>query len=199
MCAGAVVLSYLLVLLPVRCSESEDGSGLWQIATWFGNFQRMFADQSLPKCSKTVNIADAMVQMISVRTKIAVWIFLLIGTWFIYEIEENEIRRFASEHGSRVLASARTFLHTESMLQRLQNWLQNWSFAFARTFLHTESMLQRLQNLSSVLLFPCAVSMFGLHAMQQLIWSDSSTPAAVLGWLTYWEYFMSICLTGCFM
>jgi hypothetical protein len=160
-----------MVLLPVSCSESEDGS--WPWLTWLGSkFQRMFADESLPKCNK--NIADAMVQMISLRTKMAVWSFLLIGTWFIYEIEENEIRRFASEHGSRMLASARTFLQTESMLQRLQ-------------------------NLSSFLLFPCAVSMFGLHAMQQLIWSDSSTPAAVLGWLTYWEYFMSICLTGWFM
>jgi len=179
MCAGAVVLSYLLVLLPVRCSESEDGSGLWQIATWFGNFQRMFADQSLPKCSNAGNIADAMVQMISVRTKIAVWIFLLIGTWFIYEIEENEIRRFASEHGSRMLASARTFLQTESMLQRLQ-------------------------NLSSFLLFPCAVSMCVLHATQHVICFDSSTcwrPLGIdlLGWLTYLEYLMSICLTGWFM
>ena len=169
LCAGAVVLSYLMVLLPVSCSESEDGS--WPWLTWLGSkFQRMFADESLPKCNK--NIADAMVQMISLRTKMAVWSFLLIGTWFILEIEEKEIRRFVSEHG--------------------------WARAFAE-YLHTESLLQMLQNLSSVLLFPCAVSMFGLHAMQQLIWSHSSTPAAVLGWLTYWEYFMSICLTGCFM
>ena len=125
----------------------------------------MFADQSLPKCNKDGDIADAMVQMISVRTKIAVWIFLLIGTWFIYEIEYNEIWRFASEHG----------------------WFG--------CFLHTESMLQRLQNLSSFLLFPCAVSMCVLHATQHVMPLDTD----LLGWLTYSEYLMSICLTGWFM
>jgi hypothetical protein len=171
---------------------AREGTGSWWSLTWLSTWLgSMFADESLPKCNK--NIADTMVQMISLRTKMAVWSFLLIGTWFIFEIEKKEIQRFRSEHG--------------------------WKSAF-KEYLHTESLLQMLQNLSSFLLFPCAVSMFGLHAMQPFfftpevlgwlthreyfmsIFSNFHHPISaseVLGWLTYWEYFMSICLTGCFM
>ena len=43
-----------------------------------------------------------------------------------------------------------------------------------KEYLHTESMLQMLQNLSSVLLFPCAFSMAFCHALQSAgIWSDT--------------------------
>ena len=115
---------------------------------WLGWVVRLLADNKpMLKCKGNANVTDAMVQMISLRTKSAVWFFLLIGTGFIFELEYREIMR---------------------------NVHRGFYWDACKEYLHTESMLQMLQNLSSVLLFPCAFSMAFCHALQSAgIWSDT--------------------------
>ena len=163
-CSFAVVFSYVCAgLLPLYCT-GEKG--------FLGFLQQLLADNTpLLKCTENANVADAMVQMISLRTKLAVWLFLLIGTAFIFELEISELRRTG------------------------RNVHRGWRRA-VKEYMHTESMLQSLQNLSSILLCPFAFSMFLCHAAQScgflsrlIVWLD-------IVWL---EYIISIGLTGCSM
>ena len=250
-----MVASFVIALvLPMHCTVEKH--------TWpeclLGWVVRLLADNKpMLKCKGNANVTEAMVQMISLRTKSAVWFFLLIGTVFICELEYREIMRnvhrgfcgiewreiearnahrgvrvcvcvcvcvcvFVSSRFGLLLPSVCVsgffcvcgrfifsgfFCHVcvcvcvflcvcvcvcvdlSSLARALWDAFKEYWDA-CKEYLHTESMLQMLQNLSSVLLFPCAFFMFLFHALQSAgIWSDTV-------WL---EYIISICLTGCSM
>ena len=184
LCGSAVVFSYVCAgFVPRHCTMKQD---FW--ANILGWVVRLLADNKpLLKCEENVDVANAMVQIISLRTKSAVWLFLLIGTFFIFELEYREIKRNVAPRESwnvvRRFWVARCFWG-------LWSWVCGWWDAF-KEYLQTESMLQMLQNVSSFSLFPCAVSMAVCHAFQSGgIWWRNTI------WL---EYIISVCLTGCSM
>jgi len=189
-CGCAVVASFVIAFfLPMHCTVEKH--------TWFecllgwvvDSVVRLLADNKpMLKCKGNANVTDAMVQMISLRTKSAVWFFLLIGTCFICELECREILRNVRRGFCGIEWREIEALNDLSSLARALWGAFEEYWDACKEYLHTESMLQMLQNLSSVLLFPCALSMAFCHALQSAgICSDTV-------WL---EYIISICLTGC--
>ena len=118
-----------------------------------------------------------MIQIVSMRTKSAVWMYLLIGTGFMSWIEFRQL-----------------LFHC------------NGNFNFIGLFnywktLKNQSRLQMLQNLSSFSLFPCCGLMFFFHLLASSdVLGDCQWPwlATIVGDKPFekLEFLMSILLTG---
>ena len=145
-CIVVVLLSYIFsAMFSFKCIVGEYVVLDWANAA----LNRMFADQILQyECGRSTldseTVESILIQLASVRTKIAVWGFLLLGTGFIFLVELRELHQKVSGLKGRWSRYIKVFLEQ---------------------YLRTESRLGMMQNFSSFLLFPSICIMTTLHLL----------------------------------
>ena len=122
------------------CTHEDAGSALNAFVCWCYHWVKWlckpFLDDTEDDPDDKTSAADQMIRMASCRTKLTVWGFLFIGTFYISRVEFMQ--------WSQINVTG-TFI-----AQQKQRTLK---------YLRPESRLQMLQNITSSLLFPSAIFM----------------------------------------
>ena len=137
-----VAVSFVITFLAPSeyCTHQDAGSASNALVCWCYHrvkwLGKPFLDGTPDDKGVSTSAADQMIRMASCRTKLTVWGFLFIGTFYISRVEFMQ--------WSQINVTG-TFI-----AQQKQRTLQ---------YLQPESRLQMLQNITSSLLFPSAIFM----------------------------------------